>query len=99
MLPIVRDRRRTQAHAMCDSSGAVQERRISCRGSQTVARQRIHVGMVHAGRTVAVETGDTTFRVYDGDELLTEIARTTTRPIARFKVRKPEPPRRPERTQ
>ena len=71
------------------------ERRISCRGSLTVARQRIHVGMAHAGRTVAVETADTTFRVYDGDELLTEVARTTTRPIARFKVRKPEPPRQP----
>jgi hypothetical protein len=54
--------------------------------------------MVHAGRTVTVETVetvDTTFRVRDGDELLTEVARTTTRPIARFKVRKPEPPRRP----
>jgi hypothetical protein len=71
------------------------ERRISCRGSLTVAGQRIHVGMVHAGRTVAVETADATFRVYDGDELLTEVARTTTRPIARFKVRKPEPPRQP----
>jgi transposase InsO family protein len=71
------------------------ERRISCRGSLTVARQRIHVGMVHAGRTVTVETADHTFRVYHGDQLLTEVARTTTKPIARYKVRKPEPPRRP----
>jgi transposase InsO family protein len=69
------------------------QRRVSERGSLTVARQRIHVGMVHAGRTVTVESADHTFRVYDGDELLTEAARTTTRPIARFKVRKPEPPR------
>ena len=59
----------------------------------TVARQRIHVGMVHAGRTVIVESADHTFRVYDGDELITEVARTTGNPIARFKVRKPEPPR------
>ena len=50
--------------------------------------------MAHAGRTVTVESADHTLRVYDGDELLTEAARTTTKPIARFKVRKPEPPRR-----
>jgi hypothetical protein len=37
---------------------------------------------------------DTTFRVYNGDHLLMEVARTTTKPITRFKVRKPEPPRR-----
>ena len=55
--------------------------------------------MVHAGRTVTIESADHTFRVYDGDELLTEAARTTTKPIARFKVRKPEPPRHPARAQ
>lgn len=70
------------------------ERRISVRGALTVAGQRIQVGMVHAGRTVTVETADTTWRVYHGDELLTEVARTTPKAIARFKVRKPEPPRR-----
>jgi transposase InsO family protein len=69
------------------------ERRVSCRGCLTVARQRIHIGMAHAGITVTVETADNTFRVYDGPELLTEVPRTTTQPIARFKVRKPEPPR------
>jgi hypothetical protein len=69
------------------------ERRVSCRGALVVAGQRIHAGIARAGRTVTVETADTTFRVYDGDELLTEVARTTTKPIARFKVRKPEPPR------
>jgi hypothetical protein len=36
--------------------------------------------MVHAGRTVTVETADNTFRVYHGDELLTEVARTTIKP-------------------
>jgi hypothetical protein len=71
------------------------ERRISSRGSLSVARQRIHVGMVHAGLTVTVEAADHTFRVYDGNELLTEVARTTTKNLARFKVRKPEAPRLP----
>jgi hypothetical protein len=55
--------------------------------------------MIHAGRTVTVETADHTFRIHDGDDLLAEVARTTTKPIARFKAHKPEPPRRPGRTQ
>ncbi|WP_084557337.1 IS481 family transposase [Couchioplanes caeruleus] len=70
------------------------ERRISCRGSLAVAGQRIHFGMVHAGRTVTIETADTTWRIYHDGELLTEVARTTSKNIARFKVRKPELPRR-----
>jgi hypothetical protein len=70
------------------------ERRVSSRGALTVAGQRIHVGMAHAGCTVTVESADNTFRVHDGDEMLTEIARATGKSIAGFKVRKPEPPRR-----
>ncbi len=30
-----------------------------------------------------------TFRIHNGDELLTEVPRTTIKTIARFKVRKP----------
>jgi hypothetical protein len=41
-----------------------------------------------------VKAADTTIRVYDGDQFITEVRRTTTKPIARFKVAKPEPPRR-----
>jgi hypothetical protein len=70
------------------------ERRVSERGAVVVAGQRIQVGMVHAGRTVTVESTDHTFRILNGDELLTEVGRATTKNIARFKVRKPEPPRR-----
>jgi hypothetical protein len=58
-----------------------------------IAGQRIHVGIRFAGRTVVVEATDATFRVHDGDQLIAEVARTTTKPVARFKVRKPEPPR------
>ncbi len=36
-------------------------------------------------------------RINHGDELLTEVARTTSKNVARFKVRKPEPPRKPQR--
>jgi hypothetical protein len=70
------------------------QRRVSCRGAIAVAHQRIHVGLTHAGRTFDIEAADNTVRVYDGDQLITEVPRTTTKPIARFKVRKPEPPRR-----
>lgn len=42
---------------------------------------------------LTIEADDTTFRIHDGDQLLTEVPRTTVKPIARFKVRKPEPSR------
>jgi hypothetical protein len=74
------------------------DRRVSCRGSVCIAGQKIHVGIGHAGRTVAIEQADSTFRVYDGAQQLTEVVRTTTKTIARFKVRKPEPPRDSSRT-
>ena len=62
-----------------------------------VARQRIQFGIVHAGATATIHTTDTTFRAYIADELAIEVPRTTDRPIARFKVRKPEAPRRAPR--
>jgi hypothetical protein len=70
------------------------ERRVSSRGTLAVAGQRIHIGMIHAGLTVTVESADHTFRVQHGDELIAEVARTTTKAIARFKARKPERPLR-----
>jgi transposase InsO family protein len=69
------------------------QRRVSCRGAIVVAGQRIHVGMGHAGLTVTLSTVGDSFQVHDGDKLLLELPRRTTKPIARFKVRKPEPPR------
>lgn len=69
------------------------QRRVSSRGALMVAGQKIHVGNGHAGLTVDVHPTDTTWRVYDGDQLLAEVPRTTSKPIARFKARKPEPPR------
>jgi hypothetical protein len=70
------------------------QRLVSSRGSLVVAGQRIHVGIAHAGRTLSVEPADRMIRVYDeGGALLAEVPCTTTKSIARFKVRKPEPPR------
>ena len=42
---------------------------------------------------MTVEETDTMFRVYDGEQLLTEVLHTTTQQIARFKARKLEQPR------
>ncbi len=67
---------------------------MSCRGALVIATQRVHVGIVHAGRTLTVEAGDHTWRVYDGEHVVAEAACTTTKPIARFKVHKTEPARR-----
>lgn len=69
------------------------QRRVSSRGALMVAGQKIHVGNDHAGLTVDVHPTYTTWRVYDGGQLLAEVPRTTSKPIARFKARKPEPPR------
>ncbi len=71
------------------------DRRVSSRGSITIAGQRIHVGIGQAGHSVTVEDADTSFRVLDGDQLLTEVPRVSTKTVARFKARKPEPPRHP----
>ncbi|MCU7726870.1 hypothetical protein ODJ79_24355 [Actinoplanes sp. KI2] len=74
------------------------DRRVSSRGSVSIARQKTQVGIGYAGHTVTVAEADTTFRVYLGDQLVTEVVRTTAHTIARFKARKPEPPRRRPRT-
>jgi hypothetical protein len=67
------------------------QRRVSSRGALVVAGQRIHVGIAHAGRTLDVEAADHTIRLYDeAGVLVAEAPRTTTKSIARFKVRKPE---------
>ncbi len=51
----------------------------------SVLRQ-IHIGVSHAGRTLTIEDADTTFRVHGGNQLLTEVPRTTTKPITLFRV-------------
>src|ERR687883_670098 len=51
--------------------------------------QRIHVGIVHAGRTLTVEAADSTWRIHDDNGVVAEVARTATKPVTRFKVHKP----------
>ncbi len=71
------------------------DRRVSSRGGISIARQKIQVGIGHAGRTVTVEEADATFRVYDGVQLVAQALRTPTKQVARFKAGKPESARHP----
>ncbi|WP_196231252.1 hypothetical protein [Salinispora arenicola] len=57
-------------------------------GTLVIASQNIHIGI---GRAVTVEEADTIFCIHDSDQLLAEVPRTTTKPVARFTARKPEP--------
>jgi hypothetical protein len=63
------------------------QRKVSSRGGIQVARQRVQVGLPHAGQVVTVELGDTTLRVvHSNGELLTTVPRTSTGEISRFKA-------------
>lgn len=70
------------------------QRRVSSRGWIAIAGQRIGVGIGHAGATMTVEEADGSFRITCAGQVIAEVARTTTKPIARFKARKPQPSRR-----
>jgi hypothetical protein len=89
----VRDGRPAGPPPVVPETPAAIERRVSCRGVIMVAGQRITVGIGHAGLTVTVTSVGDSFQIYDEDKLLTEVPRRTTKPIARFKARKPELPR------
>ena len=63
------------------------QRKVSSRGGIQVARQRIQVGLPHAGQIVTIELGGTVLRVIDSNgELLTTVPRNSTGEISRFKA-------------
>lgn len=63
------------------------QRNVSSRGGIQVARQRIQVGLSHAGKTVTIELGDTTLRVIDQHgELIATVPRNGAGEISRFKA-------------
>ena len=70
------------------------QRRVSSRGGIQVARQRIHVGMTHAGKIVTVITENKSFRlVIDGDTVGV-VPRTTSYEIGRYKAHATHPGKR-----
>ncbi|TXK36280.1 hypothetical protein FR742_38295 [Nonomuraea sp. C10] len=53
-------------------------------------RVGIGIGIGHAATTVTIEDTDETFRITrHASQVIAEVARTTIKPIAWFKVRKP----------
>jgi hypothetical protein len=86
----VRDRlqgvRRARARPAAPAPLAAQ-RRVSSRGGIQAARQRIQLGLSHAGQTVIIQLAETTVRVIDqhGD-LITTVPRNGTSEISRLKA-------------
>ena len=62
------------------------QRRVSSRGGIQVARQRIQVGMSHAGKTVTVLTENDNFRLVIDGETVGVVPRTTSQEARRYKV-------------
>jgi transposase InsO family protein len=62
------------------------QRRVSCRGAFMVARQKIHAGMIHAGKTATVICENTCFRVVIDGETTAVVPRTTTSEVHRYKA-------------
>lgn len=59
------------------------------RTDKRAPRRDLQVARAHpstAGRTLTVEAADTTWRFYDDKGLVLEGARTTIKPIGRFKI-------------
>ena len=76
-----------------DATATVQ-RRVSSRGGIQVARQRIQVGMTHAGKIVAVATENNSFRLVIDGETVGVVPRTTSHEIGRYKAYATHPGRR-----
>ena len=75
-------------------SAVTVQRRVSSRGGIQVARQRIQVGMTHAGKIVTVHCENNSFRlVIDGDTIR-EVPRITSQEIDRYKAYATHPGRR-----
>ena len=51
-----------------------------------VARQKIHAGMIHAGKTATVICEDTIFQVIIDGETAAVVPRTTTSEVHRYKA-------------
>jgi transposase InsO family protein len=62
------------------------QRRVSCRGAFMVARQKIHAGMIHAGKTATVTCENDHFRVVIDGETAAVVPRTTTSEVHRYKA-------------
>jgi hypothetical protein len=62
------------------------QRRVSSRGGLMVARQKIHAGMIHAGKTATVICENNCFRVVIDGDTAAVVPRTTTSEVHRYKA-------------
>ena len=62
------------------------QRRVSSRGGLMVARQKIHAGMIHAGKIATVICENTHFRVVIDGEAAVVVPRTTSSEVRRYKA-------------
>ncbi|HEY2638470.1 MAG TPA: integrase core domain-containing protein [Streptosporangiaceae bacterium] len=62
------------------------QRRVSCRGSLMVARQKIHAGMIHAGKTATVICENNRFQVIIDGETAVVVPRTAISEVHRCKA-------------
>lgn len=77
--------------ALLPQAAVTVQRRVSSRGGIQVARQRIHVGMTHAGKIVTVITENNSFRLVADGETVGAVPRTTSREIDRYKAHATQP--------
>ena len=74
-----------KARPLPDAAVTVQ-RRVSSRGGIQVARQKIQVGMTHAGKIVTVVAEDDSFRLVIDGETAGVVPRTSGHEIGRYKA-------------
>jgi hypothetical protein len=82
----LRGARRARSVAPQPGGPIIVQRRVSSRGGLMVARQKIHTGMIHAGKTATVICENTHFRVVIDGETAAVVPRTTTSEIHRYKA-------------
>ena len=82
----LRGARKAAAGPLPPSGPVTVQRRVSSQGGIQVARQRIQVGMTHAGKIVTVTAGDHSFRLQVDGQPAGVVPRTTTSEIHRYKA-------------
>jgi len=82
----LRGAREAAAPPLPPSGPVTVQRRVSSRGGIMVATQKIQVGLIHAGKIVAVTAEDHSFRLVIDGQAVGVVPRTTAREIHRYKA-------------
>jgi transposase InsO family protein len=82
----LRGARRASAAPARPAGPVTVQRRVSSRGSIMVATQKIHVGMIHARKTITVTAEDDQFTLDIDGEAVAVVPRTTAREVHRYKL-------------